>query len=113
MAIYPKLVREKDCTTDIHVVLYDDDISEEGAPIILLEDDFKCNYQEKARRVLTKEKTWIQITGKAYFSKDIAPTIPTISNGKVTIFGEKRNIYQGIKARNPDGTFNYLELEII
>ena len=50
---YPSLVRKQDCKTDIHVVLYSDDISEEGAPQIALEDDFKCNYQNKAKRVLT------------------------------------------------------------
>ena len=53
---YPSLVRKQDCKTDIHVVLYSDEISEEGAPIIVLEDDFKCNYQNKAKRVLTDEK---------------------------------------------------------
>ena len=53
---YPSLVRKQDCKTDIHVVLYSDDISEEGSPQIALESDFKCNYQNKAKRVLTSEK---------------------------------------------------------
>ena len=83
--IYPKLVREKECKTDIHVVLYKEEVTEYGEPIIALEKDLKCNYQD----------------------------IPDISGGTVTVFGETRNIYQGTKARNPDGTVNFTELEIM
>lgn len=108
---YPKLVRN--CKTDIHVILYSEEITEEGEPIIAFEDNLKCNYQDKAKRVLTAEKVLIQLTAKAYFDGDIAPNLPVISSGKITIFGETRQIYQGRKARNPDGTVNFTELEIM
>lgn len=111
--VYPKLVRKENCKTDIHVVLYEEGVTEEGAPIIALEQDFKCNYQDKAKRVLTAEKVLIQLNAVAYFCEDIAPNLSVISGGKVTIFGETRNIYQGTKARNPDGTVNYVQLEIM
>lgn len=111
--VYPQLVRKKECKTDIHVVLYAEGTTEDGEPIIALESDLKCNYQDKAKRVLTAEKVWVQITAKAYFVGDIAPSLPVISGGKVTIFGETRQIYQGTKARNPDGSVNYTELEIM
>lgn len=111
--IYPKLVREKDCKTDIHVVLYKEGTTEDGEPIIALEDDLKCNYQDKAKRVLTAEKVIIQLTAKAYFVGDIAPDLAVISGGQITVFGETRAIYQGTKARNPDGTVNFTELEIM
>lgn len=111
--VYPRLVREKDCKTDIHVILYKEGITEDGEPIVALNKDFKCNYQDKARRVLTAEKVMIQLTAKAYFVGDIAPNLPVISGGEITVFGEKRSIYQGTKARNPDGTVNYTELEIM
>lgn len=111
--IYPQLVREKDCKTDIHVVLYGEGTTEEGEPIVVLDDDFKCNYQDKARKVLTAEKVIIELSAKAFFCKDIAPNLPVISGGEVTVYGEKRQIFRGTKARNPDGTVNYTELEII
>ena len=111
--IYPKLVREKDCKTDIHVVLYGEGTTEDGEPIIALEEDLKCNYQDKAKRVLTAEKVLVQLTAKAYFVGDIAPNLAVISSGKINVFGETRNIYQGTKARNPDGTVNFTELEIM
>lgn len=110
---YPKLVRKEQCKTDIHVILYGEGITEDGEPIIALEDDFKCNYQDKAKRVLTAEKVVIQLTAKAYFIGDIAPDLSVISGGQVTVFGETRSIYQGSKARNPDGIVNFTELEIM
>ena len=110
---YPKLVKEKDCKTDIHVVLYGEGITECGEPVIALEKDLKCNYQDKAKRVLNAEKLIIQLTAKAYFVGDIAPDLPVISGGLVTVFGETRLIHQGTKARNPDGTVNFTELEIV
>ena len=111
--IYPSLVRKKDCKTDIHVILYGENTTEDGAPEIVLDKDLKCNYQDSAKRVLTTEKVIIQINGVALFYEDFAPDIPVISSGKVTIFGETREIYQGTKARNPDGTVNYIKLEIL
>ena len=110
---YPKLVRAQDCRIDIHIVLYGEGVSENGAPLIVLEDDFKCNYQDSAKRILTKEKAEVQISGIALFHKDIAPNLAVISSGEVTIFGEKRQIYKGTKARNPDGTVNYIRLELV
>nr|DAL31511.1 MAG TPA_asm: Minor capsid protein [Caudoviricetes sp.] len=110
--IYPSLVRKKYCKTDIHVILYGENTTEDGAPEIVLDKDLKCNYQDSAKRVLTTEKVIIQINGVALFYEDFAPDIPVISSGKVTIFGETREIYQGTKARNPDGTVNYIKLEI-
>lgn len=111
--IYPKLVREKDCKTDIHIVLYGEGTTKDGEPIIALDTNLKCNYQDKAKRILTAEKVIIQLTAKAYFVGDIAPDLAVISSGQVTVFGETRSIYQGTKARNPDGTVNFTELEIM
>lgn len=110
---YPKLVRKENCKTDIHIVLYGEGTTEDGEPIIALDANLKCNYQDKAKRVLTAEKVIIQLTAKAYFVGDIAPDLAVISGGQVTVFGEIRSIYQGTKARNPDGTVNFTELEIM
>lgn len=110
--VYPKLVRKENCKTDIHVVLYGEETTENGEPIIALDKKLKCNYQDKAKRVLTAEKVIIQLTARAYFVGDIAPDLAVISGGQVTVFGETRSIYQGTKARNPDGTVNFTELEI-
>jgi hypothetical protein len=31
----------------------------------------------------------------------------------LTVFGEKRTIAKGVKARNPDGSVNYTELDVM
>ena len=110
---YPKLVRKDMCKTDITVTLYDEDYTEDGSPSIALSDDFTCNYQDSSKRIYTDEKTYVEISGIALFSEDIAPDLPVISSGQVEIFGETRTIYKGTKARNPDGTVNYVKLELI
>lgn len=110
---YPNLVREKDCKIPIKIKLYSEDISEDGEPIPILIDNLKCNYQDKAKRVLSPEKVIIQILGYCYFPGDIAPNLAVISGGEVEIFDQKRRIYQGTKARNPDGTVNYTLLELM
>ena len=94
--IYPKLVPDSVCKTPIHIV-----IEEEG---------LKCNWQDSAKTVLTGQQKYVRITGKALFNGDICPNVPVISSGYGIIFGERREICEGIKNRNPDGTVNYTEV---
>lgn len=77
------------------------------------EGDFRCNYQDSAKTVIDKEQKYIQLSGTALFRGDIASGVAAISGGTVIIFGETRNILQGMKARNPDGSVNYTRLDII
>ena len=135
---YPCLVPKSACKTDIHVVIYGEGLSEDGAPVIAFEGDLKCNYQDGAKTVITKEQKLVKISGSALFCGDIAEELAVISDGEVIIslgymlrpsetlfpsetlypgtnncLGEKRKILRGIKARNPDGTVNYTRLELI
>ena len=109
---YPKLVPPSFCKTDIDVTIYGEGITEEGAPVTYPLGKLKCNYQDGAKTVLTKEKKLVEISGRAYFDGDICPEYAIISSGHVEIFGVKRDIFEGIKARNPDGTVNYTELRL-
>ena len=111
--IYPDLVPEKLCSTDIHVRIESEELTEDGGPVIILDEDLKCNYQDSAKRVLTAEQKVVQISGTALFHGDIEPDIPAITGGEATVFGVTRRILQGTKARNPDGTVNYTKLELI
>lgn len=109
---YPCLVPVKLCRTDIHVEFDNgslDKYGEKHPPIVY---DGKCNFQDKAKTILTAEKKLVQITGTAMFPGDIAPDLPVISGGTVKVFGAIRRIEQGMKARNPDGTVNFCKLEV-
>lgn len=110
---YPCLVPKRLCKTTIHVRLESETLNNLGEPEKVLELDLKCNFQDRAKTVLTAEKKLVQITGTALFTGDIAPEFPSLSGGTVTVFGEERRILQGTKARNPDGTVNYCQLEVI
>lgn len=110
---YPCLVLKSVCTTPITVTVYQEGIGEDGEPLTAVKLDLTCNYQDKAKTVITADKQLVQLTAQAYFIGDIAPALPTLSNGEVRVYGVKRRIYQGEKARNPDGTVNYTRLDLI
>ena len=109
---YPCLVMKKVCTTPIHVEITEEGLTEEGAPIMAVTKDLKCNYQDVAKEILTAQKKIVQITGSAYFQGDIAPGVAVITSGMATVHGEARNIVSGVKARNPDGSVNYTRIDL-
>ena len=109
---YPCLIQKKLCKTPIHVELEQEGTGNYGVPLETVVFDGTCNYQDSAKTILTADKKLIKITGVALFPGDIAPDLPTLSGGTVLIFGVKRRIWKGTKARNPDGTVNYCRLEL-
>lgn len=112
MASWPNLVPDKHCKTDIRVVIYSESLNENGAPEIVFDENLKCNWQDNAKQVFNANKQFIQLTGTALFNGDIAPDLSVISGGYVEVFGEKRDIYKGTKARNPDGSVNYTRIDL-
>ena len=110
---YPCLVPQKLCKTEIHVHLESEGLTNLGEPKYTADLDLTCNFQDRAKTILTAEKKLVQITGTALFPGDIAPELPSLSGGTVTVFGEMRRIVQGTKNRNPDGTVNYCTLEVM
>lgn len=112
MARWPCLVLPQFCTTDIKIVVESEEIGENGAPTTLINWSGKCNYQDKAKRLYTSDKEYIEITGSCLIPGDIAPDVAIIPSGTVNVFGIDRELVQGIKARNPDGTVNFTRLEL-
>lgn len=110
---FPCLVDKRFCKTPIEIKIYQEGIGEDGEPLSALKIKAVCNYQDKAKTVITADKQLVQLSAQAYFIGDIAPELPSISNGDVEVFGVTRRIYQGEKARNPDGTVNYTRLDLI
>lgn len=110
---YPCLVPKRLCRTKIQVYLASEEIANLGKPRYTADLELTCNFQDKAKTILTAEKKLVQITGTALFPGDIAPDMPSLSGGTVTVFGEERRIVQGTKNRNPDGTVNYCTLEVM
>ena len=109
---WPSLVLPQWCKTPITLSLEQEGLNEYGEPLQTIEYSGCCNYQDKARTVLTSQKKLVEITGSALFSGDICPGLP-ITGGTATLFGAQRRILEGRKARNPDGSVNYTEVLLI
>ena len=110
---YPCLVPKKLCKTEISLTIEQEGISELGEPLEALSFSGRCNYQDKAKKILTTDKQIVQITGCALFPGDICPEVAVISKGEAKVFGVTRTIAEGRKARNPDGTVNYTEVLLV
>ena len=108
---YPSLVPDAVCKIPIHLVIETDDVDENGAPVSASVYSGLCNWQDSSKVELTGEQKYIRITGRAYFNGDICPGIASIASGYADVFGERRYIAEGSKARNPDGTVNYTEVK--
>ena len=76
--MYPCLVPEWACTTDIHVTIYSEGLNENGGPEVAFEGDLRCNYQDSAKTVIDKEQKYIQLSGTALF-RGILPRLLPLS----------------------------------
>lgn len=65
---YPCLVLKSVCTTPITITVYQEGLSEDGEPLKALEINALCNYQDKAKTVLTADKQLVQLSAQAYLS---------------------------------------------
>lgn len=107
---YPCLVPVRMCKTPISITIQGENITEDGAPETVKSLKLNCNYQDGGRKVFTREQKHVYVSGVALFTGDIAPDIPNITAGYALIHGERRDIIEGFKARNPDGSVNYTEV---
>lgn len=109
---WPCLVLPRFCTASIDVIVEGEEFNENGTPKKLMEWSGKCNYQDKAKKIWTSDKVLVEVTGICLIPGDIAPELATIPKGIVKVFGMERELILGTKARNPDGTVNFTQLEI-
>ena len=106
---YPKLVHSWVQKTPISLAIEGEGLTEDGAPAEGATYEGFCNWQDGGKVVYTANNKVVEISGRAYFDGDIVPTISNIVGGTAVIFEETREILQGFKRRNPDGTVNNTE----
>lgn len=107
---WPELVPSGLCRTPIRLVVYSGRLDRDGAPETVFQTDTLCNWQDGGGVTRTAQKQTVRVNGRALFSGDICPEVAEIVSGYAEVFGERRQIVRGIKARNPDGTVNYTEV---
>lgn len=109
---YPNLVLKNFCQCAVDVIIYEEGLTEAGAPIEHMFNNLKCNYQSGGKTFLTDYQKVVEVYGSCYFQGDPFSDIPEITSGKVKLNGFEREILKGIKARNPDNTVNFVKLEL-
>lgn len=109
---YPKLVPEAVCKTPCEVVLFAEGITEDGAHKTAFSGSLKCLFQSSSKRVKTDKDEEVTLSGEAFFASDFCPELPEIPDGEMTVLGVKRSIVTGQKARDPDGSVNYIRLGV-
>lgn len=111
---WPQLVPSQVCCTPITVQLQTG-LNLDGTPKQETVFEGKCNYSERSRQVMNAERQLIQLNACALIPGDIAPGRDIA--GEVVIRGAGaetvRVIYSASRARNPDGTVNYTQLELV
>lgn len=93
------------------VQIYQTALSEDGEPVATLIYDGLCNYTEKTKQVLDKERKLVTLTGKVIVQGDINPGVPI--EGYVQIGQVKQDIFTSIRPRNPDGSVFSTELDLM
>lgn len=111
---WPQLVPPLACCTPITVRLQTG-LNLDGSPKRETVYEGKCNYSERSRQVVNAERQLIQLNARALIPGDIAPGRDI--SGEVAVHGAGaetvRIIYSASRARNPDGTVNFTQLELI
>jgi hypothetical protein len=110
---YPSLIAPWACKTYAEIVIMAEGLTEEGASVVAYSGGKYGNYQSGGKTVFDKEQKRVQLTGTICIPGDICPDVPEITSGTIVVHGVKRNIFQGFKRRNPDGTVNYTEIQIV
>lgn len=108
---WPQLVPVRACTIPITVHLTQGE-GEDGVPREVRTIQAKCNYSEKSRQVLDDQRRLVQLAASALFPGDLAPELPQLE-GWVEVMGASREIYRAARGRNPDGTVNFTQLELM
>lgn len=108
---WPRLVPDAVCTTPITLVIDGEELDGDGEPVPAGTYVGRCNWQDGGRVELTAQQQYVRITGRAFFNGDILPDVPSITGGYGVVFGERRSIAEGVKARNPDGSVNYTQVD--
>lgn len=110
---WPELVPDRICNTPINISLTDG-IGEDGAPKVVKSWTGNCNYSEKQKQILDAERRLITLEATALFNGDIFPGQEKLEGEVIVNSGSiTRTIYRSSRGRNPDGTVNFTQLELM
>lgn len=111
---WPQLVPPQACCTPITVRLQTG-LNLDGSPKQETIYEGKCSYSEKSRQIVDAQRQLVQLNARALIPGDIAPGRDISGEAVIRGAGAEtvRVIYSASRARNPDGTVNFTQLELI
>lgn len=101
------------------VTLFEEGLDcDSGEGVVACTFEGKCLFQESAKETLAGDKREVVLAGKALIEGDIAPGLPAISGGRITIFPDngierKMRIVSGQRVRIFNGKVNHTVLGLI
>lgn len=110
--IWPKLVPDAVCKTRIQIV-WTSGVTADGAPAETTAYTGRCNYSEKSREILDAERKLVRLEAVALIPGDPLPGQDISGAAVIGSDGIRRRIYRASRARNPDGTVNFTQLELM
>lgn len=110
--IWPQLVPDAVCTTPIRIV-WTSGVTADGAPAETTAYTGRCNYAEKSREILDAERRLVRLEAVALLPGDPLPGQDISGTAVIGDGRTKRRIYRASRARNPDGTVNFTQLELM
>lgn len=99
--------------TEYSISLEQEGVTEDGSPMSAFEDEGKCIFSEKSKRIITEDGSQVTLLGKVAIEGDIAPNLKTVASGNITLNGKTYEIYEGYRPRNPDGSIFCTEFEVM
>lgn len=99
--------------TDYSITLNQEGISEDGEPMSAFTGNGKCIFSEKVKRIIDTEGKQVALVGKVIVKGDIAPGLPSVSDGSITINGCVYEIHSGSRPKNPDGSIHHTMFEVM
>jgi hypothetical protein len=85
---------------------------EEGTPIEVASYSGLCRFMESSKTIHLSDGKTRQLSAIIVLGTDIAPNVPTLE-GYVVVSAIDYKINTGKRPRNPDGTVQHTELELI
>jgi len=112
--IFPNLIKKEFCKTPIKIYIFSEELDSMGNPKVFEFEGF-CNYQSTCKSIFVDDKKVVQLSGKAYIPGDIFEEFDELTSGEVELFNNsnKRKLHKLSKARNLDGSVNFVVLEVI
>lgn len=83
---------------------------EDGEEVVVNSWNGKVNFSETSKTYQTTDGQWVHLTATIHVKGDIFPTTPVISEGYVLYNGQKMQIVDVDRPRNPDGTVNHTRI---